>query len=106
MDKINPSEFSLFSLDDQLLKLEQLISTDKINVLLFYNTNCLGCTGRAIPFGYNLLQENKEKLNFIVVHVDFGEKEISEEDVLSIFHTKASPFPIYRDKKKYYFIIH
>jgi peroxiredoxin len=98
MTTIQASSYTLNNLESKEVELSQLLLEDKINLLLFYNTNCLGCTGRAIPFGYDLWKKNPNKLNLIVVHVDFGIKEHKTEEILDIFHTKASPFPIYRDQ--------
>lgn len=98
MGAINTSDYKLNSLDKKENGLNQLLEGDKVNILLFYNTNCLGCTGRAIPFGYELMQKNLDQLNLIVVHVDFAAKETSSEEILDIFHTKTSPFPIYKDQ--------
>jgi peroxiredoxin len=98
MTTIQASSYTLNNLESKEVKLSQLLLEDKINLLLFYNTNCLGCTGRAIPFGYDLWKKNPNKLNLIVVHVDFGINEQTTEEILSIFHSRNSPFPIYRDK--------
>ncbi|HLV41909.1 MAG TPA: hypothetical protein VKY37_06505 [Brumimicrobium sp.] len=74
-----------------------LIESDKLNLILFYNTNCLGCTGRAIPLAYKFLQEN----NFIaltVIHSNFRPTPFSNDEVLSVFTDNQSPFNIYREE--------
>jgi peroxiredoxin len=99
MNSIEPKNVELLSLDDVNINLSDLLSSIKKNILLFYNTNCLGCTGRAIPFAYDLLQKNKSKMNIVVIHVDFGGTTHSKEEILSIFHSKISPIPIFKDIK-------
>lgn len=107
MNPILPSQFLLKTLDHEEIQLEELLSPSKKNLLLFYHTNCLGCTGRAIPFAYDLLKKNPTTLNLIVIHADFGTTDNSKEEILEIFHTKEAPFPIYRDvDAKLYHTLH
>ena len=98
MDKINTLNTNLLTLNNENILLDKLLENNKINLLLFYHTNCLGCTGRAIPFGYEIWRENKEKVNLVVVHVDFSNKNLEKEEIYEIFHDKKPPFEIYRDK--------
>ncbi len=86
----------LEKLDGEKLALKELILNDKINLLVFYHTDCVGCTGRALPFGYELSKEIPE-LNMIVVHANFSSRKISTEDVLAVFTDGNAPFPIYQD---------
>lgn len=65
-------------------------------LLLFYNNQCLGCTGRAIPLAYELSKTYPD-LSVVGIHSSFGNQKISKQDVLDIFTTKKSPFPIYFD---------
>jgi peroxiredoxin len=99
MEKDTIQNKVLFTLDKQQeIKIKELLVADKVNLLLFYNTDCLGCTGRAIPFAYKLMKSHPDKLKLIVIHVDFG-RDISNAAILDIFRSKQSPFPIYRDQK-------
>ena len=74
--------------------LSQLLYDNHLNLVLFYNTNCLGCTGRAIPHAYHLNNEY-DFINLVVIHSSFGNQSFSTSDILSIFTRKSSPFPIY-----------
>ncbi len=64
-------------------------------LLLFYNNQCLGCTGRAIPFAFQLQQEFSCRV--VLIHSDFGQPSTAKT-IASIFTTKAIPFEIYRDE--------
>lgn len=86
----------LKSLKGENLTLKNLMKKKKVNLLLFYNTYCLGCTGRAIPFAYELTRDFPE-LNLIVLHTNFGNQTFTENEILDIFTTKTSPFDIYID---------
>ena len=86
----------LESLDGEVISLRHLIKKGRANLLLFYNTACLGCTGRAVPLAYELSLEFKD-LNLIVIHSNFGKHRFSKAEILSIFTTKTSPFEIYID---------
>ncbi|EMY82544.1 redoxin domain-containing protein [Psychroflexus gondwanensis] len=87
---------ALLTLNHKEHTLSQLTKKGKINLILFYNTYCLGCTGRAIPFAFELTQQFPE-LNLIVIHTNFGKQSFSKVEILDIFTTKASPFEIYID---------
>jgi peroxiredoxin len=65
-------------------------------LIIIYNNQCLGCTGRAIPLAYKYGQEH-EGLQVIGIHTNFGASQITEEEIKSIFTTKELPFPIYLD---------
>ncbi|WP_459210907.1 TlpA family protein disulfide reductase [Aquimarina rhabdastrellae] len=66
-------------------------------VLIFYNNECLGCTGRAIPLAYEYQQEFKD-IQVLGIHSNFRNNDISRTDIESIFTKKETPFPIYIDK--------
>ncbi|HZK96728.1 MAG TPA: redoxin domain-containing protein [Prolixibacteraceae bacterium] len=66
-------------------------------LLIFYNNACLGCTGRAIPLAYEFQQENPS-IQVIGIHSNFGNAEVTKEDIQSIFTSGEVPFPIYIDK--------
>lgn len=65
-------------------------------LLLFYNNQCLGCTGRAIPLA-NKLQKQFKNIKVIGIHSNFGNNNITEKDIKSIFTIDYLPFPIYVD---------
>lgn len=69
---------------------------DQPLLIILYNNQCLGCTGRAIPLAYQYQQEY-EKLQVIGIHSIFNKKPVTTEDIKSIFTTKEIPFPIYLD---------
>lgn len=66
-------------------------------LLLFYNNDCLGCTGRAIPLAYEFKKMYQE-IQVIGIHSNFRTNEVSEKEIKSIFTIKEIPFPIYIDK--------
>lgn len=65
-------------------------------LIIIYNNQCLGCTGRAIPLAYKYGQEY-ENLQVIGIHSNFNNSEIIERDIKSIFTSGELPFPIYLD---------
>jgi peroxiredoxin len=66
-------------------------------LIIIYNNQCLGCTGRAIPLAYEYQQEYAH-LQVIGIHSIFNKKPVTEEDIKSIFTSKELPFPIYLDQ--------
>jgi peroxiredoxin len=70
---------------------------NKAILILIYNNQCLGCTGRAIPLAYNF-QKEYENLQVIGIHANFNSSLVTEEDIKSIFTIDELPFPIYIDK--------
>ncbi|RUA34209.1 MAG: hypothetical protein DSY77_06305 [Bacteroidetes bacterium] len=66
-------------------------------LIIIYNNQCLGCTGRAIPLAYEYQQEYPN-LQVVGIHSIFNMKPVSEDDIKSIFTTKELPFPIYLDQ--------
>ena len=67
-------------------------------LILIYNNQCLGCTGRAIPLAYEF-QQRFENLQVIGVHSDFSKNKTTEQDIKSIFTIDELPFPIYLDRE-------
>ncbi|GGG44025.1 TlpA family protein disulfide reductase [Bizionia arctica] len=65
-------------------------------LILFYNNQCLGCTGRAIPLAYQFSKDYPE-LSVVAIHSTFGNQTISKQEILDIFTLKEIPFPIYMD---------
>ncbi len=88
--------------DDSLIDLEgntfnwSELNSEETNLVLFYNTNCLGCTGRAIPYGYELSKKNNG-FKFIVIHVSLGRRKEDIAEIKSVFTDGEPPFSIYRD---------
>jgi len=71
----------------------------KALLILLYNNQCLGCTGRAIPFA-NQMRENYKQVQVIGIHVNFSQTVItSREEILSIFTVNELPFPIFLDEE-------
>lgn len=66
-------------------------------LILFYHTDCLGCTGRALPLAYQLSREFPD-IQLVVVHVQFKSRPVSRDDMLAVFTDKNPPFPIYLDE--------
>lgn len=89
---------TLIDLESNKILLYQLIQKDKLNLILFYNNDCLGCTGRALPLAYNI-QKKYPSINLIVIHSAFGENTYSTEDLNAMFTSGKSPFPIYMEKQ-------
>jgi len=86
---------TLIDLDGNVFNLSEL-NSEQTNLILFYNTSCLGCTGRAIPYGYELSQNNKD-LKLIVIHVSLGSRKEDVDEIKSVFTVGEPPFPVYRD---------
>lgn len=91
-------EIELIDLSKKSHAFSDLIQNNQLNLVLFYNTNCLGCTGRAIPLAYKLKNEF-DFIHLIVIHSSFRSTPFSKEEVLSVFTDGESPFEIYREAK-------
>lgn len=80
---------------------EQINLVDKYKnlplLIIIYNNQCLGCTGRAIPLAYEYQQKYKS-LKVIGIHSDFGQSQANEKEIKSIFTSGDVPFPIYIDR--------
>jgi len=66
-------------------------------LIIIYNNDCLGCTGRAIPLAYEF-QQNFEAIQVIGIHANFKNRAATESSVKSIFTSGEPPFPIYIDE--------
>jgi hypothetical protein len=66
-------------------------------LIIIYNNQCLGCTGRAIPLAYEFQQEYKE-IQVLGIHTNFNNNKVTESDIKSIFTIDNIPFPIYLDR--------
>jgi len=82
--------------DNQQLNLMEKYAGKPL-LIIIYNNQCLGCTGRAIPLAYEYQQEYPN-LQVIGIHSIFNKKAVTEDDIKSIFTTKELPFPIYLDQ--------
>jgi|SRR5690554_509085 len=91
------ANIELLGLKDEVYTFSSLIKENQLNLVLFYNTNCLGCTGRAIPLAYNLSKEY-ESISLIVIHSNFRPTPFTSDEVLSVFTDNTSPFNIYREQ--------
>lgn len=74
------------------------IFKDKTTLVLFYNNNCLGCTGRAIPFAYELKEEYG--IQVILIHSNFS-FSVTRKDIESIFSTPELPLDVFIDENHY-----
>lgn len=88
------TELSVQKLDGAMLDLKEQFPEAPM-LLLFYNSDCLGCTGRALPYAYQLSKDFPE-LAVIALHVDFGRVH-SESEILEVFTSGQAPFPLFRD---------
>lgn len=66
-------------------------------LIIIYNNQCLGCTGRAIPLAYEY-QQKYDSLQVVGIHSNFGKIKTTEKDINSIFTIDNLPFPIYLDE--------
>lgn len=87
----------LWGLQDEEVTFQEVLRPGERNLLLFYNHDCLGCTGRALPYMYELIREGGG-FHPLVLHSDFQHKNYSGPLLESAFVTGQSPFPIYREK--------
>ncbi|KEZ94471.1 TlpA family protein disulfide reductase [Nonlabens ulvanivorans] len=92
---------SITSIDVKDLDLNQvdLIQqhSGKVQLLLIYNNDCLGCTGRAIPLAYEF-QLQYPDIEVAAIHSDFKNREGTKENIKAIFTSGEIPFPIYIDQ--------
>lgn len=74
---------------------------DKYNhkpvLLLLYNNNCLGCTGRAIPLAYKFKQQYTH-VEVLGIHCNFSNTKTTKAAITRIFTNTKLPFPIYLDE--------
>ncbi|WP_396601057.1 TlpA family protein disulfide reductase [Algibacter sp. R77976] len=70
---------------------------NKILLLIIYNNDCLGCTGRAIPLAYEF-QQQYPSVQVVGIHANFVNREGTKANIKSIFTSGESPFPIYIDE--------
>ena len=88
-------DIELVALNGDKHTFPELIKSNSFNLILFYNTNCLGCTGRAIPLAYKLKSEF-DFISLIVIHSSFRPATFTREEVLAVFTDNESPIQIYR----------
>lgn len=78
------------------LDLRQVYAKENL-LIIIYNNDCLGCTGRAIPLAYDF-QQQYPNIKVVGIHSDFPNREGTKENIEAIFTTKTVPFPIYIDE--------
>ena len=71
--------------------------SNKVLLLIIYNNDCLGCTGRAIPLAYEF-QQQYPSIQVLGIHADFVNREGTKAAIKSVFTSGENPFPIYIDK--------
>lgn len=87
----------LKDLDQQSHSFSSKSLAGKKHLLLFYHTQCLGCTGRAIPLAYQF-QKDFPEMNVILIHVNLGSLHPTTEEILSVFVDGKSSLPIFIDE--------
>lgn len=70
---------------------------NEVLLLIIYNNDCLGCTGRAIPLAYEF-QLKYPSIKVVGIHADFVNREGTKASIKSIFTSGENPFPIYIDE--------
>lgn len=70
---------------------------NKVLLLIIYNNDCLGCTGRAIPLAYEF-QQQYPSIQVAGIHANFVNREATKASIKSIFTSGENPFPIYIDE--------
>lgn len=83
------------TLDNQSVNISEKYYNKNL-LILFYNNDCLGCTGRALPLAYKVMKEFKE-VEVIGIHSNFS-RAITKDEIIEIFTSKELPFPIYIDE--------
>jgi peroxiredoxin len=69
----------------------------KVLLLIIYNNDCLGCTGRAIPLAYEF-QQQYPSIQVLGIHANFVNREATKASIKSVFTSGENPFPIYIDE--------
>ncbi|MDO5664637.1 MAG: redoxin domain-containing protein [Bacteroidia bacterium] len=95
---MNAEKITVKSLDGKTVNLIDIYHGKPL-LILFFNIQCLGCVGRAIPLAFDYLQEFKS-LNVVAIHTLFGKEIVTKDDIINIFTNKELPFPIYFDIEK------
>jgi peroxiredoxin len=93
-NKVIPSILVRDFHDNQVDLLDEFNGTNLL--LIIYNNQCLGCTGRAIPLAYEL-QKEFSNIQVVGIHTNFNSSLVTEKDIKSIFTIPDLPFPIYID---------
>ena len=70
---------------------------DTVLLLIIYNNDCLGCTGRAIPLAYEFQQEFPS-IQVVGIHANFVGRTADKASIKAIFTSGELPFPIYIDR--------
>ena len=97
MTKENPLVESILVQDFQENTIDLLKKyAGKPLLIIIYNNQCLGCTGRAIPLAYEFQNEYKN-IQVLGIHTNHNNAKITESAIKSIFTLDEIPFPIYLD---------
>ncbi|AUC81398.1 redoxin domain-containing protein [Lacinutrix sp. Bg11-31] len=74
------------------------IYKNKVLLLIIYNNDCLGCTGRAIPLAYEF-QQKHPSIVVAGIHANFINREGTKANIKSVFTSGENPFPIFIDEQ-------
>lgn len=83
-------------LDGAVVDLMALYKNNTL-LLMIYNNDCLGCTGRALPLAYDF-QLQYPNLRVAAIHADFTNREGTKENIKNVFTNGENPFPIFIDE--------
>lgn len=89
-------EIVVKTLDQQPINISKKYFNKNL-LILFYNNDCLGCTGRALPLAFKIMHEFKD-LEVIGIHSNFN-RAVTKEEIIETFTSKELPFPIYIDEE-------
>ena len=89
-------EWSLIPIfDEDVPRLEDY--RGKALLILFFNLDCVGCLGRAIPYANRLVYEDGDRIGVVGIHTIFNNKPYSLEKFEEISDELYIRFPIYSD---------
>ncbi|MCB0382565.1 MAG: hypothetical protein KDD05_04495 [Psychroserpens sp.] len=66
-------------------------------LILFFNLNCPGCIGRAVPFANRMALEHEDKIHVVGIHSNFEGPELTNDEITSKMKELYARFPFYRD---------
>jgi peroxiredoxin len=69
----------------------------KALLILFFNLDCVGCLGRAIPYANRLVYEHGDRIQVVGIHTIFNHKPYSLEQFEKVRDELYIRFPIYSD---------
>ncbi|MDG4945680.1 redoxin domain-containing protein [Weeksellaceae bacterium KMM 9713] len=92
--KIN--NIKLKDLEGNAVDLMQKYANENL-LIIIYNNDCMGCTGRGIPLAYDF-QQKYPSIKVVGIHSDFPNREGTKENINAIFTSGEAPFPIFIDE--------